>query len=198
MFKINADYTDYRNDTDLNMPGGAAIPASTPQSFDGTPWRYKWFNHLHGFFQALFIDAFGSLDTISGQPDNAFESDGLKAIKRIIDKKFDGQFLIKEISGENPVIPLSEIPYFVSGDQITYSPEKNYVVFISPHGYYPDFFNIAYELNEEGLHVFPRKLLNGKSVPGIGLKPWGEGLWGEGLWGEFGSMPINIIIKETV
>jgi hypothetical protein len=193
MFKINADYTDYRNDNDPNMPGGAAVPTSNPQGFDGTPWRYLWFNHLHGFFQALFIKAFGSLDNINGQPDNAVESDGLKAIDRIIEKKFEDQYLIKTISGETPVIPLSEIPAF---NTEAFDPDKKYVIFISPHGDYPEFLNFGAVLDEDGLHIYPRRIVEGKIIPGTRQKTWGEGVWGDGTWGGYGTMPINIIIKE--
>jgi hypothetical protein len=189
MFNINADYTDYRNDNDPDMPGGAAVPASNPQNFDGTPWRSLWFNHLHGFFQAIFIRAFGSLEDISGQPDNAVESDGLKAIKRIIEKKFEDQYLIRTISGETPVIPLSEIP-------IEYSQEKRYLIFVSPHGYYPEFLDFGAEIDEDGLHIYPRRFVDGQIIPGTRQKTWGEGLWGDGIWGGYGSMPINIIIRE--
>jgi hypothetical protein len=192
MFKVDANYTDYRNDTDPNMPGGAAISASNPQLFDGTPWRALFFNHLHGFFQALYIKAFGSLDGangISGQPDNAAVSDGLKAIERLIEKSFDDQYLIKTISGVESTIPLAELPF-------TYDPLKNYLIYISPNGDYPEFLNFGAVLDENGLHIFPRRFIDGKIIPGTRDNPWGQGLWGDGLWGGYGSMPINIIIKE--
>lgn len=196
MFKIDANYTDYREDNDPLMPGGAAVPAANPDSFDGTPWRALWFNHLHGFFQALFIDAFGTLDTISGEPDNAHNSDGLKAIKRIIEKILTNQYLIKIISGEHFIIPLSEIPGFNS-ELEEFNPD-NYAVFVTPHGNYPEFLNFGAELQADGLHIYPRRLINGKIIPGTRLKGWGEGLWGEGLFGEYGQMPINIIVKEIL
>ena len=193
MFRIDANYTDYRDDNVLNMPGGAAVPASTPQNFDGTPWRAKWFNHLHGFFQALYIRAFGSLDTITGQPDNAEESDCLKALERLIDLKFQEQYLIKEITGDKTTIPLSEIPAFVINEEVVFDPNKRFVIFVSPHGDYPEFLNFGASLDENGLHIFSRRLINGQIVPGTRLKTWGES-----LWGDYGSMLVNIIIKETV
>jgi len=196
MFKIDANYTDYRDDTNPLMPGGAAVPASTPQSFDGTPWRYLFFNHLIGFFQAIWIKAFGSLEGISGRPDNAFESDGLKAIERIIEKKQEDQFLVKEISGTKTTIPLSEIPAFAN--YAIFDPNKKFAIFVSPHGDYPEFLNIGASLDADGLHIFPRRFVDGKIVPGTRLRTWGEkATWGDWLWGDYGSMLVNIIIKET-
>jgi hypothetical protein len=189
VFKIDANYTDYRDDTDPNMPGGKAIPASNPQLFDGTPWRAPWFNQLHGFFQSLFIEAFGSLDSISGIPDVVGNSDSVKAILRLIERSFDDQYLIKNIIGKEFTIPLVELPF-------TYDDTKKYLIFISPNGDYPEFINFGAVLDDNGLHIYPRRFINGEIVPGTREKLWGQGLWGDGLWGGYESMPINIIIKE--
>ena len=86
MFKIGPGYTEYYDLSDPNYPGGKAVPASTPESMDGTNWRALWFNDLHGAKQAVYIAAFNSLEGISDKPDTAFDSDFLKAILKLIEK----------------------------------------------------------------------------------------------------------------
>ncbi|MCL2381363.1 MAG: hypothetical protein FWC64_07180, partial [Treponema sp.] len=84
MIKIDENYTDFRDDTDPNYPGGKAVDAPTPESVEGTPFLAKWMNCLNGFRQALFQKAFGSLASVSGEPDHANESDTVKAIEKLI------------------------------------------------------------------------------------------------------------------
>lgn len=83
MIKIDQNYTDYRDDTDPKYPGGKAVNATTPESTDGTPFLADWMNDVDGALQAIFIEAFGDINEVSGNPDNAKESDVLKAIKKI-------------------------------------------------------------------------------------------------------------------
>jgi hypothetical protein len=127
-------------------------------------------------------------------------------------------FFVKLISGEETVIPWPEFG-------IDYAPEKNFVVFISAHGLYREFISFPYETRNDGLHVFPQRLINGKLTPGTRMKKWGIGKWGEGTifvpgrkwgeglwgaekwdasrtvggdtWGGFEPMKINIQIKEA-
>ena len=82
MIKIDQNYTDYRDDTDPKYPGGKAVNATTTESTDGTPLRAEWMNDVNGALQALFIEAFGDINQVSGKPDNAQESDVLKAVKK--------------------------------------------------------------------------------------------------------------------
>ena len=86
MIKIDHDYTDYRDDTDPKYPGGKAVNATTAESTDGTPLLADWMNDVHGALQAIFLEAFGDINKVSGKPDNVQESDVLKAIKEIIKK----------------------------------------------------------------------------------------------------------------
>lgn len=86
MIKIDQNYTDYRDDTDPKYPGGKAINATTAESTDGTPLLADWMNDINGAFQAIFIEAFGDINKVSGKPDNAEESDVLKAIKKLLPK----------------------------------------------------------------------------------------------------------------
>ena len=90
MIKIDQCYTDYREDTDPKYPGGKAVNATTTESTDGTPLRAEWMNDVNGALQALFIEAFGDINKVSGKPDNVQESDVLKAIKEIIKKLLPG------------------------------------------------------------------------------------------------------------
>lgn len=86
MIKIDQNYTDYRDDTDPKYPGGKAINATAAESTDGTPLLADWMNDINGAFQAIFIEAFGDINKVSGKPDNAEESDVLKAIKKLLPK----------------------------------------------------------------------------------------------------------------
>ena len=80
MIKLDIDYTDYRDDTDPNYPGGKAVDSEEEDSYDGTPYKADWMNDINGFRQALYKDAFGGLESISKLPDHANESDSMKAL----------------------------------------------------------------------------------------------------------------------
>ena len=90
MIKIDQNYTDYRDDGDPKYPGGKAINATTSEGTDGTPLLADWMNDINGAMQAIFIEAFGDINRVSGKPDNVQESDVLKAIKKIIVKLWPG------------------------------------------------------------------------------------------------------------
>ena len=94
MIKIDQNYTDYRDDTDPKYPGGKAVNATTAESTDGTPLLADWMNDINGARQAIFLEAFGDMDKVSGNPDNVQESDVLKAIKKIA-KDYTDNMLIK-------------------------------------------------------------------------------------------------------
>ena len=71
MFKIDENYSDYFDDTDVTKyPGGKAINSSGVDTTDGTPWLDKMFNNCIGWMQALVIKARGNLNGISGEPEN--------------------------------------------------------------------------------------------------------------------------------
>ena len=90
MIKIDQNYTDYRDDSDPKYPGGKAVNATTSEGTDGTPLLADWMNDVNGALQAIFIEAFGNIDKVSGKPDNVQESDVLKAVKEIIRKLLPG------------------------------------------------------------------------------------------------------------
>jgi len=89
MIKIDQNYTDYRDDSDPKYPGGKAVNATTSEGTDGTPLLADWMNDVNGALQAIFIEAFGNIDKVSGKPDNVQESDVLKAIKKITQEYTD-------------------------------------------------------------------------------------------------------------
>lgn len=89
MIKIDHNYTDYRDDTDPKYPGGKAVNATTAESTDGTPLLADWMNDINGALQAIFLEAFGDIEKVSGKPDNVQESDVLKAIKKITQEYTD-------------------------------------------------------------------------------------------------------------
>lgn len=89
MIKIDQNYTDYRDDSDLKYPGGKAVNATTSEGTDGTPLLADWMNDINGTRQAIFIEAFGDINGVSGKPDNVQESDVLKSIKKITQEYTD-------------------------------------------------------------------------------------------------------------
>jgi len=84
MIRIDDKYTEFRDDTDPNYPGGKAVNAPTPESIEGTPFLAEWMNCTGGFRQAVFLKAYGSINGVSGKPDNANDSDTLDAIEKLI------------------------------------------------------------------------------------------------------------------
>jgi len=88
MIFLDRDYSDFIIWGHPDYPGGKAYDASNPDSIDGTPYKEDWMNDVNGFFQALIIAAFGTMDIISGVPDTAYNSDKLKALFKIIENIF--------------------------------------------------------------------------------------------------------------
>ena len=83
MFKIDENYSDYYKNDPVKYPGGGAINSSGPDAIDGTPWLAKIFDNCVGWMQALYIKAFGSLNGISNEPENAQTSDVVRALEKI-------------------------------------------------------------------------------------------------------------------
>ena len=191
MFKIGPAYSEYYEANDPAYPGGKGVPATTPESMDGTGWRSLLMNDLHGARQAVFIAAFGSLDNIKNSPDTAYDSDFLNAILELIRKGIENQYFVKNIKGPETVIPLSEI-------NISFNAQKKYFIFISPNGNFLEFLPFGAELKQDGLHIYAQRLINNQVIPGTRRRRWGDGgKWGDGRkWGEYGIMPVNIMIKE--
>ena len=90
MIKFDSTYSDYVETQDPAYPGGKAVNATTTESTEGTPLLADWMNDINGARQALFLEAFGDINKVSGRPDNVQESDVLKSIKNIIKKMSPG------------------------------------------------------------------------------------------------------------
>ena len=183
MIKIDGNYTDFRDDTDAKYPYGKAVAASTPNSTDGTPWRAMLFNDLHGARQAIFKKAFNGTDNIEN-------SDLLDAILKIISDAFSSRLFSVEISGTDAVIPWDDIG-------VDYGAEKTYVAIVTPAGNYEEFLPFGTECKADGLHIYPRRLINGKVVPGTRHKKWGTRKWGIGKWNDYDSMRVNLQFAEV-
>lgn len=83
MIKLDVTYSDYVNTSDPKYPAGKAVDASGEENTDGTPLLAKWMNDINGTRQAIIKEAFGDMSGVSGVPDDAENSDVLKAIKKI-------------------------------------------------------------------------------------------------------------------
>jgi hypothetical protein len=260
MIRINAQYTDYFDNSDPAYPGGKAVDTTNGDAEDGTPIKKDLVNDLNGTRQAIIVDAYGNFQ-VSNTPDRVGASDVLNALKIIMNNRTAAQitaqyilqklltvdgvgsgidadlfgghppeyyqtasaagYYIKEISGIEAVIPWSEFG-------INYTQGKNIVVFICAHGSYAeykDYVSFPYDVQDDGLHIYPKKLQGGKLVGGSPMRKWGTCLWGEGIehipgkkwgsflwgeglwaasrtvggdkWGDFEPMKINLLVKEV-
>jgi hypothetical protein len=82
MIRIDDAYSPY-HENDPKYPGGKAKPTSANNRIDGTPWRALFFNDILGFFQAVIMKAYDAF-IISGEPDNAYNSDILNGIIKVM------------------------------------------------------------------------------------------------------------------
>lgn len=192
MLKIDATYTDYRDDDNPKLPYGAAIPTTAPNSKDGTPWLDTWFNDLNGSRQALFVKAFGNTDRQpTGEYDNIQQSDVLDSILKIIQDSFSSKLFVLEISGTDAVISWTTL-------NITYDASKLYSAIVTPYGNYEEFLPFGTEARSDGLHIYPRRLINGKIIPGTRHIKWGMRKWGVGKWNDYDTMKVNLQIQEVI
>ena len=189
MLRINANYSDYYDDTDANYPAGKAVDASAPDSIDGTPWLASWFNDLNGARQALYKEAFGSLSGISGSADSANDSDVLKAILRLINRAFSEKVSQVSVTGAETVISWSAL-------ELSFDASANYAVIATAAGNYREFLPFGATAESDGVHIFARRLVDGEIVDGTRHIAWGARNWGEGLWNDFGSMDVNLYIQK--
>lgn len=190
MLKIDANYTDYRDDSDPDFPFGKAVSASSPGSTDGTPWRALWFNDLLGARTAIFKKAFGNDRQPSNIPDNLDASDMLDAILQLIQDALASRMFSLEISGVEYVVSWGTL-------SVNYDPLKTYAAIVTPVGNYEEFLPFGTECKSDGLHIYPRRLINGKIVPGTRHIKWGVRKWGVGKWGEFDTMKVNLQFAEV-
>ena len=114
MIKLDVTYSDYVNTTDPKYPAGKAVDASGEENTDGTPLLAKWMNDINGTRQAIIKEAFGDMSGVSGLPDDADNSDVLKALKKITQEYTNGKVANEAQAREQ-------------GDTDTLSSAKSYV-----------------------------------------------------------------------
>jgi hypothetical protein len=189
MIKLDASYSEYYEANDPNYPAGKGVDASSEESFDGTPYKKEWMNDQHGWRQAIFRKAFASVGGLSGYPDNVNQSDTLNAILKCIQDAIIGQYFIKYITGPETVFSFEDF-------NINYNEEKTYFIVVTPAGNFPEFLPFAYTIENGNLHIFANRFINGQTIPGTRQVTLGEKKLGEFILGQYGSMPVNIIVKE--
>ena len=87
MLKLNRDYSDYTDETDVNYPEGKAVNASTSESYDGTPLLAEFMNDVNAAHIAMYEKAHGSRDGINGHADTQKASQFADAVAKYTDDK---------------------------------------------------------------------------------------------------------------
>lgn len=87
MLKLNQNYSDYTDETDINYPEGKAVNASTSESYDGTPLLAEFMNDVNAAHIAMYEKAHGSRDGISGQADTQKASQFADSVAKYTDDK---------------------------------------------------------------------------------------------------------------
>lgn len=209
MIKLDESYSEFVKPADAYYPWGAAVDATTPDRFDGTPYKARWRNDIIGALHAVFYYAFhGTMRELSNDPDNVKQSDFLDALLKIIDRKAtDKSFHAIQVQAEasDIVVPWEAL-------DMEFDDAKKYLVVAVPNDYYENFMPIGTESKRDGVHVHLRQLVNGgitnvddiiaDIIRGKTIR-WGSFLWGERYWGEIDpsyievkGIKINILVKE--
>lgn len=89
MIKLNQNYSDYTDETDVDYPEGKAINASSSESFDGTPLLAEFMNDINASHIAMYELAYGNRNGISGEPDTQKNSQFAKAIAKYSDDRLN-------------------------------------------------------------------------------------------------------------
>ncbi len=191
MIKLDGSYSDYTQSDDPKYPGGKAVDASSVELFDGTPLLASWMNDVQGARQALVIEAFGDISSISGAPDNVDDSDVLKAIKRIGEKYTDDVVsrVVKELK---EVETQMWIKYFMTHRWVQGAPyEDNGIQKILPKP--SDVFNFdGYRWRE-----IPRHGRVERGAGGLAL-PFGAGEQGDAIRNIKGSTAATACRREKI
>lgn len=89
MIKLNRNYSDYTDETDVNYPEGKAINTSSSESFDGTPLLAEFMNDVNASHIAMYELAYGDRAGISGEADTQKNSQFAKAIAKYSDDRLN-------------------------------------------------------------------------------------------------------------
>ena len=87
MLKLNQNYSDYTDETDVDYPEGKAVNASTSESYDGTPLLAEFMNDVNAAHIAMYEKAHGSRDGINGQADTQKASQFADSVAKYTDDK---------------------------------------------------------------------------------------------------------------
>lgn len=87
MLKLNQNYSDYTDETDVDYPEGKAVNASSSESYDGTPLLAEFMNDVNAAHIAMYEKAHGSRDGINGQADTQKASQFADSVAKYTDDK---------------------------------------------------------------------------------------------------------------
>ena len=87
MLKLNSNYSDYTDETDVDYPEGKAVNASSSESYDGTPLLAEFMNDVNAAHIAMYEKAYGSRDGINGHADTQKASQFADAVAKYTDDK---------------------------------------------------------------------------------------------------------------
>mgnify|MGYP003435353646 FL=1 len=87
MLKLNSNYSDYTDETDVNYPEGKAVNASTSESYDGTPLLAEFMNDVNAAHIAMYEKAYGNRDGINGHADTQKASQFADSVTKYTDDK---------------------------------------------------------------------------------------------------------------
>lgn len=189
MINLDSEYSNYYDLSDPKYPRGKAVDAETDEGIDGTPYLAKWMNDVLGSKQAVFKKAFGSLDDVSGVPDNIAESDFLNALLKIVSDSFKNRIYQFETEKSEFVIPWENLGR-------VWNSEKKYIVFVQI-AESNKFTCCKTKVTQDGIKVIVSEMENGKEKPIAETAKFGSFLWGEKKWGESLPYKINIIVQEV-
>ena len=87
MLKLNSNYSDYTDETDVDYPEGKAVNSSTSESYDGTPLLAEFMNDVNAAHIAMYDKAYGNRDGINGQADTQKKSQFADSVAKYTDDK---------------------------------------------------------------------------------------------------------------
>ncbi len=87
MLKLNKNYSDYTDETDVNYPEGKAVNASSSEDYDGTPLLAEFMNDVNAAHIAMYEKAYGNRDGINGKADTQKASQFADAVVKYTNDK---------------------------------------------------------------------------------------------------------------
>lgn len=87
MLKLNQNYSDYTDETDVDYPEGKAVNTSSSESYDGTPLLAEFMNDVNAAHIAMYEKAHGNRDGINGQADTQKASQFADSVAKYTDDK---------------------------------------------------------------------------------------------------------------